>query len=74
MKLMTKSPPAPAPWSAREATSSGMVREAPHRADPARKSAIATKMKRRWPKRSDSLPYRGVTTVEASMKAVATQG
>ncbi len=58
--------PAPRPWTARPAMSTGIEGAAAHRTDPARKRAIPQNSTGRRPKLSASRPYSGVVTAEVS--------
>ena len=68
----TMSPPAPSPWSARNAISSVMFWAMPQSAEPTRKMTIAVCRTILRPYRSPSLPYSGPVTVDASRYAVTT--
>jgi len=66
-KASACSPPAPMPWTARNAIGSLMFRERPDSAEPTRKIAIAAWKTGLRPHRSLTFPYSGVDTVEVSM-------
>src|SRR5579864_7505134 len=68
----TMRPPAPRPWTARNAISSVMLVLRPHSADPIRNSVTAPWRIRLRPYRSPSFPYSGVTAVWASRNALVT--
>jgi hypothetical protein len=63
--VVTISPPAPSPCSARNAISSVMFWLIPQSAEPTRKMTIAVCRTSLRPYRSPSLPHSGVDTVEA---------
>lgn len=75
MMVMTPtiSPPAPRPWSARNATSAPIDVATPHSAEPTRKITIAEANSDLRPYRSPSLPQTGVETVDVSRYAATTQ-
>jgi hypothetical protein len=62
----TINPPAPRPWTARNAMSCSIERDRPLSAPPTRNSTMANWNSRLRPKRSPSLPYSGVETAEVS--------
>src|SRR6476469_9025248 len=66
-------PPAPRPWSARNAASSYIEFEIADSAEPARNSEIAVRYMGLRPRMSDSLPYSGVEIVDVMRYAVVTQ-
>ena len=66
-------PPAPRPWTARNAISSNIDWLRPDRIEPIRKITIAAWKKIFRPYWSPSLPHSGVDTVVASRYAVMTQ-
>ncbi len=59
-------PPAPMPWMARVAMSSGMFWLAPAKADPMRNTTMANWNTLLRPYRSETFPYSGVDAVEVS--------
>ena len=63
---LTIRPPAPRPWTARNAMSSAIVWDRPASAEPTRKTTIAAMNSFLRPYMSPSFPYSGVVTVEAS--------
>ena len=60
-------PPAPTPWTPRPTTITGMLCATPATSEPAQNTTMAVMKGPRRPRRSETLPKTGMTTVEASM-------